>query len=120
LIFTYRPHKFRPFPQKEGLIIHLRLIDRLKHGKPPHIRILDRDRSPASRRPTFWLNHPALVYPIVLALLGALFFFGLIGISVARETGTYLADIWVPRLLVIVSGFLIVTTLYRIIRRISR
>jgi fumarate reductase subunit D len=104
----------------EGRIIHLGLIDRLRHGKPPRIRLLGPGKGPASRRPTFWLNHPALVYSIVLALLGALLFFGLIGMSVARETEAYFAYIWVPRLLVIVSGFLIATTLYRIIRRISR
>ena len=57
---------------------------------------------------------------MILAVLGALLFFGLIGISVAREAEAALPHIWVPRLLVIVSGFLIATTLYRIIRRISR
>jgi len=74
----------------------------------------------ASRRPTFWLNHPALVYSLVLAVLAALFYFGLIGVSVARESEATLPHIWVPRLLVIVSGFLIATTLYRIVRRVSR
>jgi hypothetical protein len=39
---------------------------------------------------------------------------------VAREAEATLPYIWVPRLLVIVTGFLIATTLYRIIRRISR
>lgn len=53
-------------------------------------------------------------------MLGALLIFGLVGISVARETEASLRHIWVPRLLVIVSGFLIATTLYRVIRRISR
>jgi hypothetical protein len=53
-------------------------------------------------------------------VLGALFYFGLIGISVARKAEAALPHIWVPRLLVIASGFLIATTLYRIIRRISR
>lgn len=82
--------------------------------------MLDPGWSSTSRRPAFWLNHPALVYSLVLALLGALLFFGLIGISVAREAEATLPYIWVPRLLVIVTGFLIATTLYRIIRRISR
>lgn len=53
-------------------------------------------------------------------MLGAFFYFGLIGISVARKAEATLPYIWVPRLLVIVSGFLIATTLYRVIRRISR
>jgi hypothetical protein len=53
-------------------------------------------------------------------LLGALLFFGLIGISVAREAEATVPHSWIPRLLVIASGFLIATTLYRIIRRISR
>ena len=57
---------------------------------------------------------------MVLAVLAALFYFGLIGVSVARESEATLPHIWVPRLLVIVSGFLIATTLYRIVRRISR
>jgi hypothetical protein len=53
-------------------------------------------------------------------MLGALLIFGLVGISVARESEASLRHIWVPRLLAIVSGFLIATTLYRIIRRVSR
>jgi fumarate reductase subunit D len=66
------------------------------------------------------LNHPALVYTLVLAVLGFVLFFGLIGISVARESAATIPHSWVPRLLVIASGFLIATTLYRIIRRITR
>jgi hypothetical protein len=108
------------FQPTEGRAIFPRLIDWLKHRAPPRIRSLDTGRSAASRRPTFWLSHPALVYTVVLLLLGALLFFGLIGIAVARESEATLAHIWVPRLLVVASGFLIATTLYRIIRRISR
>jgi hypothetical protein len=66
------------------------------------------------------MNHPILVHTLALAFLGGVLVFGLIGISVARESATSQPHIWVPRLLTIASGFLIATTLYRIIRRMFR
>jgi hypothetical protein len=54
---------------------------------------------------------------VVLALLGTILCFALVGLSVAKESEAYQPFIWVPRLLAILSGFLIATILWRIIRR---
>jgi hypothetical protein len=61
--------------------------------------------------------HPAVVQVVVLLLLGAVVGFAWIGIAVARESEAYQAFIWVPRLLAVLSGFLIATTLWRMVRR---
>jgi hypothetical protein len=99
------------------MAIYSKWIDRLR---PPHVRSLDPARTSAAKRSAFWVNHPGLIYSLVLTFLGAILAFGLIGISVARESETTLPYIWVPRLLIIACGVLIATTLYRLIRRLSR
>jgi NADH:ubiquinone oxidoreductase subunit 6 (subunit J) len=63
------------------------------------------------------MNLPVLVHTVVLVILGAILVFGLIGISVARESATSLPHIWVPGTLAIASGLLIAIALYRFIRR---
>ena len=45
------------------------------------------------------------------------FLIGLVGISVTREFDAYNGYIWVPALLVILSGCLIITNIMRLIRR---
>jgi hypothetical protein len=105
---------------REGFTIYSKLTDWLKQLKAPHVRSLDHGRTSAAKRSAFWMNHPVLVYTLVIAFLSVILVFGLIGISVARESTTDLPHIWVPRLLAIASGFLIATILYRIIRRILR
>ena len=96
------------------------MTDRLKRLKTLYVRSLDPARTSAAKRSAFWVNHPALVYSLVLTLLGAVIAFGLVGISVARDSETTLPYIWVPRLLIIACGVLIATTLHRLIRRLSR
>ena len=66
------------------------------------------------------MNRPVLVHTLVLVFLGAILAFGLIGISVARESTTSLPHIWLPGTLAIASGLLIAITLYRLIRHLSR
>jgi hypothetical protein len=74
--------------------------------------------SPSSaRRSGSWLTHPVLIQAVILGSLGAVLAYGLAGLSVASEFEAWQQHAWVPRLLVIASAFLIVTTLYRILRR---
>lgn len=61
--------------------------------------------------------HPAVGAALALSALGALLVFGLIGLSVARAEEAFHGYAWVPRLLVIASAGLILTTLARILRR---
>ena len=42
---------------------------------------------------------------------------GLVGMSVTREIDAYNGYIWIPALLVILSGCLIITNIIRLIRR---
>jgi hypothetical protein len=61
---------------------------------------------------------PGLVVSAALVLLGLVLGFGLIGISVARESDLYHAYLWVPGLLAAASAFLIIAILFRLIRRV--
>jgi hypothetical protein len=54
---------------------------------------------------------------IALALLAAVLAFALVGLSVAGQDGDYAALSWIPRLLAVLSAFLILTTVWRIVRR---
>ncbi len=75
--------------------------------------------TPTHTRKTMRLfNHPAFVYAVALAALGLVLTFALIGISVAEEADPYRGYAWVPRLLAGASVLLIVTTLFRILRRL--
>jgi hypothetical protein len=72
---------------------------------------------PGSRKTAFWPVHPAIVYGVGLVMLGTSLCFALVGLSVAAESEAYRHFSWVPRLLAILSGFLIATTLGRLIGR---
>jgi hypothetical protein len=48
------------------------------------------------------------------------FLFGFAGISASRETTDYHEHVWVPVLLVVMSGGVIISTTIRLIRRYSR
>lgn len=68
------------------------------------------------RKSLIYRLHPAVGAALAIAALIAILLFGLIGLSVARENAFH-DYAWVPRLLVIASGGLILTTLVRIFRR---
>ncbi|MCU0559269.1 MAG: hypothetical protein MUD16_03665 [Desulfobacterales bacterium] len=73
------------------------------------------------RKSLIFRLHPAVGVNLALFALGASLAFGLIGLSVARGQEAFHGYAWVPRLLVIASGGLILTTAARILRRrISR
>jgi hypothetical protein len=71
-----------------------------------------------SRRSAFSFHQPALATIGALLLWSALFAFGLMGISVAGESPQFREHVWVPRTLAIASGFLLATTLFRLVRRL--
>jgi len=56
---------------------------------------------------------------IMIALLSPVFLFGLIGFSVVFEESHYLEHIWVPVLLMVMSGLVILTTSFRLIKRFT-
>lgn len=96
----------------------MNLIRQLQRRRPPGLSIDLGRPLPARGRPV--LTHAAAARTLMLALLAAVFAFGLIGIAVAREEEAYRAFIWVPQLLVAVSGLLIVASLVRAVRRWQR
>lgn len=77
---------------------------------------LPRSQLKPPRKSLIFRLHPAAGAALALAALCALLVFGLIGLSVAREE-SFRGYAWVPRLLVIACGGLILTTLARIFRR---
>jgi hypothetical protein len=60
---------------------------------------------------------PGFVVSAALVLLGLVLGFGLIGISVARESGHPQAYLWIPGLLAAASAVLIIGILLRLVRR---
>lgn len=96
----------------------MNIFEYLKHCRGPHLSI-ERGKPLPTRGRTV-LTHAAAAYALVLALLAAIFVFGLIGISVAHGDEDYQGYIWIPRLLAIASGLLIVTTVVRAVRRWRR
>jgi hypothetical protein len=96
----------------------LNIIERLQRRRTPELSVERGKALPTRGRSV--LTHAAAAYALVLALLAAVFLFGLIGMSVARGDEDYLAYVWIPRLLVVASVLLIVTTLVRAARRWRR
>lgn len=75
------------------------------------------DKSPVFRKPVFSWYHSKVAYGIAIAVMLLVFMFGVAGIAVSREYDQYRNYIWVPLLLVIFSGALILSTTIRLIRR---
>ena len=75
------------------------------------------EKNPVFRKRVIPWYHSRMAYGITIAFLLLVFVFGLAGISVSREHEQYNSYIWVPALLVILSGGLIVSTAIRLIRR---
>ena len=75
------------------------------------------DKSPVFRKPIIPWYHSRAAYGITIAFMLIVFMFGLAGISVTREYEQYAGYVWLPALLVFLSGGLIVSTTIRLIRR---
>ena len=75
------------------------------------------EKSPVFRKPVIAWYQSKTAYGLTIAFMLFVFLVGLVCISVTREYETYKGYIWVPAVLVILSGSLIVTSIIRLIRQ---
>lgn len=75
------------------------------------------EKSPVFRRAIIpWYDSDRACWiVVVIGVLAGLF--GAVGISVARESSTVVAHIWLPALLVVLSAVVVISTLVRLVRR---
>ena len=57
------------------------------------------------------------IYIFAIVFLLLVFLFGIAGISVAQDIEAYNGYLWVPLVLVAMSAFMIITIIYRLIKR---
>jgi len=74
-------------------------------------------KSPVFRKAIIPWHHSKTAYGIAIAFMLIVFLFGLAGISVARANLAFSDDIWVPIVLVVLSGGVILINIMRLIRR---
>lgn len=77
------------------------------------------DQNPVYRKVIFPWYDSEIACLIVIVLMFIVFLFGFMGISVARETTEYRSFVWVPVLIVALSGAVILSTTIRLIRRFA-
>ena len=75
------------------------------------------EKSPVFRKPVIPWYQSKTAFILTIAFMLVVFFVGLVGISVTREYEAWSGYIWVPALLVISSGCMIITNIIRLIRR---
>ena len=75
------------------------------------------DKSPVFRKPVIPWYQSKTAYILSIGFMLIVFFVGLVGMSVTREDEAWSGYIWVPALLVILSGCVIITNIIRLIRR---
>jgi len=75
------------------------------------------EKSPVFRKPIIPWYQSKTAYSLAIGFMLVVFLVGLVGISVTREYEAYKGYVWVPALLVILSGCLIITSVIRLIRR---
>jgi hypothetical protein len=75
------------------------------------------DKSPVFRKATIPWHRSSTVCGISIAFMSLVLLFGLAGISVARAQEQYNGYIWVPLVLVVLSGGIIVMNVIRLIRQ---
>ena len=74
-------------------------------------------KSPVFRKAIIPWYHSKTAYGITIAFMLFVFLFGLAGISVARANMQFNDYIWVPIVLVVLSGGVILFNIIRLIRR---
>ena len=78
------------------------------------------DQNPLFRKTIIsWYDSEAVCIGVILFMI-IVFFFGVVGISVARENAEYHGYVWVAVLLVVMSGVVIFSTTIRLIKRHAR
>ena len=74
-------------------------------------------KSPVFRKAIIPWYHSKTAYGVTIASMLLVFLFGLAGISVARENIQFNGYIWVPIVLVVLSGGIILFNILRLIKR---
>ncbi|MEJ2656013.1 MAG: hypothetical protein P8012_02305 [Desulfobacterales bacterium] len=78
------------------------------------------DQNPLFRKSIIpWYDSEAACIGIIIFMI-IVFFFGCIGISVAREEAEFHGYVWIAVLLVVLSGGVILSTTVRLIKRHTR
>ena len=78
------------------------------------------DQNPVFRKSIIpWYDSEAVCIGVIVCML-IVFFFGIVGISVARENPEYHDHIWIAVLLVVMSGGVILSIVIRLIKRYTR
>jgi hypothetical protein len=75
------------------------------------------EKSPVFRKPVIPWYQSKTAYSLTIGFMLVVFFVGIVGISVTREDEAWSGYIWLPALLVISSGCMIITNIIRLIRR---
>ena len=75
------------------------------------------EKSPVFRKIVIPWYQSKTAYILTIAFMLVVFLVGLAGISVTRDFDAYNGYIWLPALLVILSGCLIITNIMRLIHR---
>jgi len=74
-------------------------------------------KSPVFRKAIIPWYHSKTAYGVTIVSMLLVFLFGLAGISVARENIQFNGYIWVPLVLVVLSGGIILFNILRLIKR---
>ena len=75
------------------------------------------EKSPVFRKPVIPWYQSKTAYSLTIGFMLVVFIVGLVGISVTREDAAWGGYVWLPALLVISSGCMIITNIIRLIRR---
>ncbi|HIJ56087.1 MAG TPA: hypothetical protein HPQ03_08170 [Deltaproteobacteria bacterium] len=78
------------------------------------------DQNPVYRKVIVPWYDSEIAFLVLIVFLFVVFLFGFIGISVASESISYRSYIWVPIVLVVLSGGTILSLTFRLIRRNAR
>lgn len=78
------------------------------------------DQNPVFRKVIVPWYDSEMACLIMIILMGVVVFFGFAGLSVARNNPAYQEHIWVPFLLIAMSGGVIISITIRLIRRYSQ
>jgi hypothetical protein len=78
------------------------------------------DQNPLFRKTIIpWYDSEAVCIGVIVFML-IVFFFGVVGISVARENEEYHGYVWIAVLLVVMSGGVVFSTIIRLMKRHTR
>ena len=75
------------------------------------------EKSPVFRKPVIPWYQSKTAYSVTIIIMLVVFLVGLAGISVSREIDEYNGYLWIPAVLVILSVWLMITNIIRLIRR---